>query len=543
MTMTNANTVNATTSTEARLNFAWQASISAKCLMQILDEIDSPTVWLPEFLAQTCPQGHRFIVFMVRQDAVIKSINVGTYRGEIVRSWLYFPSFPRCYDQSEQALALLNTGIRRFCRSKGVVRVMQNSFEAQQNHLPSHDLIIDSKQRSEYYIDLMPCLESLFSSFSTSHKRNIKKAQKQQLQVRRSTSSQTLENHFLACSETAKRRAQRNESVPSVNKPLIEKLLASDHAFILQIFDQDEIISSIFVVTTKQRAFYFSGGTTPKGTKIGAFHYLLWLTITELKNRNITSLSLGGTNQETPPGLIRFKLGFNAQQVVLTQYQLLSGYTLICQATNIFSQFFKHAKTWLGKNYYALHRFVSKLICIQSWDLFYTDKPLQQSSFNKFALRKLNRQDYELMLNAGGRLTEQAKLYYLERGIDTAYGVFDGDKLAHVCWVYGAKEYAKEPNVLLKLQVGQLELTNAYSHSDFRRQGGFRFAMQRLSKHLLANGAERVYVKVLPDNQASYKGILAIGYIPCGKVHLITGYLIPWRRGIYIGKDSAGTEK
>lgn len=537
-------TITTTTSaafTRGQLTFDWHDRLSAEHLQHLIDEIDSPTVWLPQFLAATSPKDHQFIAFVVREGAVIKAINIGSYRGQTARHQLYFPTVARCYDKCEQALTLLNDSIRLFCRSKGMVKVTQNSFEASKNYQPRHELVAFSQLRSEYFIDLTPCLDTIFNHFSTSHKRNIKKAQKRQLQVKLSTSPAALTDHFLACGETAKRRLARHESVPSVNKPLIKTLLLSGHAFILQLYDQTQIICSIFIVTTKQRAFYFSGGTTPQGTKMGAFHYLLWLTMTELKSRSITSLSLGGTDQHSPAGLIRFKLGFNAQKIELTHYRLLSGQPVICRGFWIMQTWLTRIKASLSKAYYVLLRFFNKLIQVQTWDLFYTDKPFRQTSFEKFELRKLNRDDYQIMLNAGGRLTTQAQLYYVERGIETAYGVFDGDKLAHVSWVYGAEEYAKEPHTLLKLQTGQVELTNAYSNSDFRGQGVFRFTLQRLSKDLFEQGVSRIYGKVVPGNQASYKAIIAVGYQPCGKVRLITGYLIPWRRGIYIGQDNAPT--
>ena len=93
----------------------------------------------------------------------------------------------------------------------------------------------------------------------------------------------------------------------------------------MQLHLEGKIVSSMFIITTDKSAFYFSGGTTSEGTKMGAFQLLIWLSIAELKNRGITTMTLGGTDAETPEGLRRFKLGFNAREVPLVHYEYLEG--------------------------------------------------------------------------------------------------------------------------------------------------------------------------------------------------------------------------
>ena len=308
------------------LLFCADEHLSDSELNNRLEQSDFPVAWNLSFARAQSSEEHRPILFSVRRGTETEVLALAMFRHSRVRAHLLMPSFPRFLPgATADAGEAFWSGIRDYCGKHNLVRVSVNSYEALKPEHPGLKDMVWSRPRSEYYIDLRPELDDILRGFSSNHRRNIRKAQKHNLKCTIHRTEDALLEHLTAFSHTAARREGRRESIPGVNENLLRKLLNFDSAFLMQLHRDENIISSMYIITTPKRAFYFSGGTTPEGTKIGAFQYLVWCAIGELRNRGISTLTLGGTDSNTPEGLRRFKLGFNAEEVSLMHYEFLEG--------------------------------------------------------------------------------------------------------------------------------------------------------------------------------------------------------------------------
>lgn len=294
-------------------------------LAGFLKKTDYPTVWNLAFLRTMVSEAHQPVLFRVQDGDRLAALALGMFHHRFLRSHLLLPSYPRLLSGGAQAKSAFWTGIEEFCRKHLIVRLSVNSYEATEADVPELTGMTWNRPRSEYYVDLTPELDVIFQSFSSNHRRNVRKAQKQGFVCDISQTEDSLQAHLAAFSHTAARRQSRNESIPGVNEQRLRKLLESKSAFMMQLHLDRDIVSSMFIITTDTSAFYYSGGTTADGTKLGAFQYLIWLAIGELRQRGIVTMTLGGTDADTPEGLRRFKLGFNAREVPLMHYEYLEG--------------------------------------------------------------------------------------------------------------------------------------------------------------------------------------------------------------------------
>ena len=506
------------------LSFHVLEHVSEEELDSFLRQTDYPTVWCTEFMRSMASAQHYPVLFRVEKSGTLIVLALGMFRPRFLRSHLILPSYPRFLSDCPGSKAVFWQGLDNFCRKHGVVRVAVNSYEAPEPHVPELHGLTQRKERSEFYIDLSRDAGELLKSFSSSHRRNIKKAQKHDLVLSISQDDSSLEEHLVAFSHTAMRRQSRNETVPGVDEELLRKLLHSQRAIVMQLHQGGQIVSSMYIILTPKSAFYFSGGTTPEGTRMGAFQYLIWGAIEELQSRGIASLTLGGTDAETPEGLRRFKLGFNAREVALAHTEYLLGIRPLTVATKLLQGLWRSPRSILSSIVSAFGQILSRLLKFTRWELYSTTsevEPLDSDMEADLVIRKLTRSDYDQMSQLGGRFADQAKMFYFGRGIASAYGLFVKDELAHVSWVYTSEDYAREPAVQIELGPGEAEITNCYTLDTYRGQNLYAYAIARICNLLLSQDKSRIYMKVSQGNETSKKGIVKAGFCRDGTVLLL----------------------
>lgn len=136
-------------------------------------------------------------------------------------------------------------------------------------------------------------------------------------------------------------------------------------------------------------------------------------------------------------------------------------------------------------------------------------------------IRKLTREDLCMLTCGNGRFAEQARLYHAIRGIDTAYGVYMGNELVHMSWVYTAAEYSMEPFQRLALEDCEVEIVNCFTLEKYRGLGIYSYMIQFLSNLQFQNGVERVYMMADHKNYASQRGIIKAGLKRLGRITYI----------------------
>lgn len=154
---------------------------------------------------------------------------------------------------------------------------------------------------------------------------------------------------------------------------------------------------------------------------------------------------------------------------------------------------------------------------------------------NDIDIIKLSRQDLTKLANGNDRFAEQARLYFLKRGIESAYGAYRNGELVHTSWVYTATEYKKEPISRLALKAHEVEIVNCFTAKKHRGLGIYPYSINVISNIEFQNGIECVYIMTDYTNIASRRGITKAGFKHLGKViYLRSPILFNWC--IYYGR-------
>lgn len=183
----------------------------------------------------------------------------------------------------------------------------------------------------------------------------------------------------------------------------------------------------------------------------------------------------------------------------------------------------------------ALGEQLRKLIALDRFEVYVFSRAMTLPSGGRSDLefRELTRDDFLRMTQGRDRFAEQARLYYVQRGIDSAFGVFVEGELGHISWAYTAEEYRREPYERFRLGVGEAEIVNCFTSRAQRGKGLYPYAIRQLLRRLLDTGFDRVFMITEPRNESSQRGIQKAGLVHSGRVyHLRIPCAAKWR-GLY----------
>lgn len=152
------------------------------------------------------------------------------------------------------------------------------------------------------------------STLSNNHKRNLKKAKKNNVRIACNTGSDSMSLHVNLCEHSRERRKNRGESVLSSTKlDSVKNYIDNCGARLYQAVLNNDVVSSDLIFFIGKFAFYDSGGSNSDGMSVGASYLLMSSIIDELREDSVRALNLGvGTVNR--PGLSRFKEGFGADR-------------------------------------------------------------------------------------------------------------------------------------------------------------------------------------------------------------------------------------
>ena len=206
-------------------------------------------------------------------------------------------------------------GLLEFCRKHGVDELHVNSYGSRTAAIP-HLVGEQSRvHRCEYVLDLQ--MFELPSGLSGDHRRNIARARKIGLTVRRATDHAACESHSAMLLASMERRQHRGESVPSDFRH--EEFLAMTAAGAGEMFQavkEEQVVSSVLLLRAARGAYSQTMGTNAAGMKCGASRLVIVEAARMLKDEGLELLNLGGVSEENP-GLREFKLGFGARSIEL----------------------------------------------------------------------------------------------------------------------------------------------------------------------------------------------------------------------------------
>jgi hypothetical protein len=229
--------------------------------------------------------------------------------GSFLRRCLKLPSLPNVSDPPAFWRGVLKT-----CRELRVWNLQIESYASQVGEIPPLPGELTRRDRVEYVLDLGR--ENVLDGISSQHRRNISRASKAGLSIRRTRAQSACAQHRELMDSSLERRANRGEKVHLLEVATPLALLASQSGEIFQAVDGDRVLSSVLVLRSSQGAYYQSAGTLPDGMKLGASPFLISQMASILKQEGVQVFNLGGAGKGSP-GLQRFKAGFNAREIAL----------------------------------------------------------------------------------------------------------------------------------------------------------------------------------------------------------------------------------
>jgi len=249
-------------------------------------------------------------VLALRDDARGLQCGCGAFlrTGRLNRT-LEIPSLP-----SVRAGSPFWDGLREFCAQHGITQLRLDTFASPHEvEIPALGAHCTRRSRCEFVLDLGG---DPTAALSANHRRNIRRAQKAGLAVRRATSAEAAIQHQSLVGQSMDRRRSRGEPVRRIGPSLGDSaLLQSGAGELFQAVRDSGALSSVLVLRAAKGGYYHSAGTSPEGMAVGASHFLLQSIGIQSRADGAELFNLGGADVES--GLARFKQGFGASPVPL----------------------------------------------------------------------------------------------------------------------------------------------------------------------------------------------------------------------------------
>lgn len=164
-------------------------------------------------------------------------------------------------------------------------------------------------------IDLRPPEEIIFRQFSEAKRRAVRRAQKNNLQIYKSTNIRDLMN-------IKNKSAGLFGFIVTTGIDKLWPIFAPKHAAILLAQHGNETVGGVLLLFWKKIAYYWIAGSTKKGKKLFAPTLLVWEALKLSKQRGCTKFDFVGVWDERLPhyggtwkGFTKFKEGFGGKEV------------------------------------------------------------------------------------------------------------------------------------------------------------------------------------------------------------------------------------
>ena len=165
----------------------------------------------------------------------------------------------------------------------------------------------------------------VLSQFSGNHKRNIKKAQAENIRFELVSAPALVEEAYQCIVDNANEKGFAVRSFESIKETLFA-YIKKDFAQIGVCLYQDKIISAIYTIKCGNRLIYISGGVVKEFHHLSPSHFMHYSMMNYSVEKGYKSydISVGGSE-----GVIRFKEGFGSElfEFVPTKHWILKSLT------------------------------------------------------------------------------------------------------------------------------------------------------------------------------------------------------------------------
>jgi hypothetical protein len=423
--------------------------------------------------------------------------------GRLSRS-LEIPSLPQLPEDS----SIFWNGLLDFCRRKRISHLQTNSYASTSAKIAQLRGEIRRTTRYEYVLDLQT--SDLWSRLHKNHRWMIHRAQKAGMQLRRTREPEACEEHARVIAASMERRHDRGEEVPT------ETAIASYVAFtrcaageLFQALLDGKVISSALVLLAGDSVYAHSSGTSVEGRDCGASHFLWFEIAKAAQQESRRSFNLGGTDQPNS-GLARFKTHFGARRVDLESAEFFLGSPLRKKLGTALQMLRDDPAVFL----YSLKGRWSRMMVFS----VATNEIARPAKLDGVICRKLSDEELQNLPSSSQELQQEQIERFSRLRFNGAYAVFCNNELAHISWLFLAKNEALQPPRLLRLAADEGEITACVTLPDFRGKGLYPFAIQSICEEARQRGIRRIFMKTKPNNVASQRGIRKAGLRPCGSV-------------------------
>jgi hypothetical protein len=203
-------------------------------------------------------------------------------------------------------------GLQQFCSSHRILHLELNSYGSSCAGIPALPGELDRQDHIEHVLDLTD--PDLYKRRDENHRRNLKRAQEQGLQLIRTTAAAACEQHVSLKLNTLNRRRSRGELIhDDLNRELHYTTSVTQNGCgeLFQAWSGDSIVSSVLILRAPLGAYYWSSGTSEQGMHCGASTFLLHSVTEALRGESFRVFNLGGMDSE----LGNFKRRFGAAPV------------------------------------------------------------------------------------------------------------------------------------------------------------------------------------------------------------------------------------
>lgn len=214
-------------------------------------------------------------------------------------------------------------GLRQFCEESGVTILSVYTFGSTNAYIGKFNGEISRTPRVEYQLDLTA--DDLWSGLHRRHKRQIRTARKNGLELRLMTERNAYRVHVELANLSLNRRRAGGESIDYEidDKDL---LLFKDNNVgeLYQAVCSGEVFSSLLVLKSPAGAYAQTSGTSSNGRDCGASQFVFFEVACLLKTEGKTVFNLGGTDMQSS-GLQDFKANFGSRQIQLEAAEFYFG--------------------------------------------------------------------------------------------------------------------------------------------------------------------------------------------------------------------------
>ena len=399
------------------------------------------------------------------------------------------------------------TGLGAECRRLGVWDLTVYAVTARPGAVVPLGPLAFTESGEEYHVPLGT--EPVPQPTSTNLRRNVAKARKAGLVIRRTRDPSVIETHIDLMDLSMDRRKERGEEVSGrVQHRYYEAMLKAGAGEFFQALDPaGTTLSSVFFIRSKGAAYYQSAGTSPEGMALGASPFLIWSTAEQLRQEGLTKFCLGGSTLDNT-GLVRFKLGFGSQAVPFVSMGFNMAPALKRKLRTLLRLIKSGPKAWMRS-----------LAFVDRYPVFAADVTQVPAPEPRpeLVLEKLHETRLRELCQAKPEFHRQAERLD-EFPFNDAWGVFLDGELAHVSWMVTPEHDKLCAERNLKLENGEVEITHCFTSATHRGKGLYPYAIRALAAQARAQGFKRVLMITHETNQASIQGITKAGLQAAGLV-------------------------